>query len=212
MSDIQLENYYKIIKKRNILTNINLTFKEGQIYGITGPNGSGKSMLLRSLLGIIRPTKGNLLINEKAVGFSEIYPLNTGILIDKPAFVPNFTAEKNLEMLRLLNNNIPKEEIASALAEVQILNLQKRKVSEFSLGQQQKLGLAEAFFGSPELLVLDEPTNALDEASIANLIKLLKEKNQGGVTIIISSHDKQFLTSLTEKIYEINNGTIEGGG
>lgn len=212
MSDIQLENYYKIIKKRNILTNINLTFKEGQIYGITGPNGSGKSMLLRSLLGIIRPTKGNLLINEKAVDFSEIYPLNTGILIDKPAFVPNFTAEKNLEMLRLLNNNIPKEEIASALAEVQILNLQKRKVSEFSLGQQQKLGLAEAFFGSPELLVLDEPTNALDEASIANLIKLLKEKNQAGVTIIISSHDKQFLTSLTENIYEINNGTIEGGG
>lgn len=212
MSDIQLKNYYKIIKKRNILTNINLTFKEGQIYGITGPNGSGKSMLLRSLLGIIRPTKGNLLINEKAVDFSEIYPLNTGILIDKPAFVPNFTAEKNLEMLRLLNNNIPKEEIASALAEVQILNLQKRKVSEFSLGQQQKLGLAEAFFGSPELLVLDEPTNALDEASIANLIKLLKEKNQAGVTIIISSHDKQFLTSLTEKIYEINNGTIEGGG
>lgn len=212
MSDIQLENYYKIIKKRNILTNINLTFKEGQIYGITGPNGSGKSMLLRSLLGIIRPTKGKLLINEKAVDFSEIYPLNTGILIDKPAFVPSFTAEKNLEMLRLLNNNIPKEEIASALAEVQILNLQKRKVSEFSLGQQQKLGLAEAFFGSPELLVLDEPTNALDEASIANLIKLLKEKNQAGVTIIISSHDKQFLTSLTEKIYEINNGTIEGGG
>ncbi|MGO2265487.1 MAG: ATP-binding cassette domain-containing protein, partial [Vagococcus salmoninarum] len=107
-----------------------MTFKEGQIYGITGPNGSGKSMLLRSLLGIIRPTKGNLLINEKAVDFSEIYPLNTGILIDKPAFVPNFTAEKNLEMLRLLNNNIPKEEIASTLAEVQILNLQKRKVSE----------------------------------------------------------------------------------
>lgn len=211
MSDIQLENYYKIIKKRNILTNINLTFKEGQIYGITGPNGSGKSMLLRSLLGIIRPTKGNLLINEKAVDFSETYPLNTGILIDKPAFVPNFTAEKNLEMLRLLNNNIPKEEIASALAEVQILNLQKRKVSEFSLGQQQKLGLAEAFFGSPELIVLDEPTNALDEASIANLIKRLKEKNQQGVTIIISSHDKQFLASLTENIYEINNGTIEGG-
>lgn len=169
-------------------------------------------MLLRSLLGIIRPTKGNLLINEKAVDFSEIYPLNTGILIDKPAFVPNFTAEKNLEMLRLLNNNIPKEEIASTLAEVQILNLQKRKVSEFSLGQQQKLGLAEAFFGSPELLVLDEPTNALDEGSIANLIKLLKEKNQGGVTIIISSHDKQFLASITENIYEINNGTIEGGG
>lgn len=209
MTYIKLANVTKIIKKRNVLDNISLELDKGKIYGFRGINGSGKTMLFRSILGLITLNHGSVIIEGQSISKETAYPINTGILIEHPAFIGEFSAYKNLKLLASLDKKIPQSAISDVLIAVGLDPTDNRKTKSYSLGMKQKLGIAQAFLSNPDLLILDEPTNALDETSIDCLINKLIEMNQDGKTILIASHDSTFLNKLTNLIYTLENGSLK---
>lgn len=209
MTYIKLANVTKIIKKRIVLDNISLELDKGKIYGFRGINGSGKTMLFRSILGLITLNHGSVIIEGQSISKETAYPINTGILIEHPAFIGEFSAYKNLKLLASLDKKIPQSAISDVLTAIGLDPTDNRKTKSYSLGMKQKLGIAQAFLSDPDLLILDEPTNALDETSIDCLVKTLIEMNQEGKTILIASHDSTFLKKLTNLIYTLENGSLK---
>jgi ABC-2 type transport system ATP-binding protein len=205
---IILQNVHKKkIKNQTVLNNINLKLYKNKIYGFKGPNGSGKTMIFKAILGLIKIDSGNIIVNKQIIRKDISFPQNTGfIIIEYPGFVSSYSGFKNLKLLAMLNNNITDETIKQTLIQVGLDPNDIRPFKKYSLGMKQRLGIAQAIMEDPELLILDEPTNALDEDGIQFIIKLLKTLQNK--TILIASHDKFFLSQLTEEIFTINHGTI----
>jgi ABC-2 type transport system ATP-binding protein len=205
---IILQNVHKKIKNQTVLNNINLKLYKNKIYGFKGPNGSGKTMIFKAILGLIKIDSGNIIVNKQIIRKDIIsFPQNTGFIIEYPGFVSSYSGFKNLKLLAMLNNNITDETIKQTLIQVGLDPNDIRPFKKkYSLGMKQRLGIAQAIMEDPELLILDEPTNALDEDGIQFIIKLLKTLQNK--TILIASHDKHFLSQLTEEIFTINHGTI----
>jgi ABC-2 type transport system ATP-binding protein len=203
---IILQNVHKKIKNQTVLNNINLKLYKNKIYGFKGPNGSGKTMIFKAILGLIKIDSGNIIVNKQIIRKDISFPQNTGFIIEYPGFVSSYSGFKNLKLLAMLNNNITDETIKQTLIQVGLDPNDIRPFKKYSLGMKQRLGIAQAIMEDPELLILDEPTNALDEDGIQFIIKLLKTLQNK--TILIASHDKLFLSQLTEEIFTINHGTI----
>ncbi|MEK4504328.1 MULTISPECIES: ATP-binding cassette domain-containing protein [Bacillus] len=203
---IILQNVHKKIKNQTVLNNINLKLYKNKIYGFKGPNGSGKTMIFKAILGLIKIDSGNIIVNKQIIRKDISFPQNTGFIIEYPGFVSSYSGFKNLKLLAMLNNNITDETIKQTLIQVGLDPNDIRPFKKYSLGMKQRLGIAQAIMEDPELLILDEPTNALDEDGIQFIIKLLKTLQNK--TILIASHDKHFLSQLTEEIFTINHGTI----
>lgn len=203
---IILKNVHKKIKDQIVLNDINLTLHKNKIYGFKGPNGSGKTMMFKAILGLVKIDSGNIIVNEQKIRKDISFPQNTGFVIEYPGFVPSYSGFKNLKLLAMLNKNISDQEIKDVLIQVGLNPDDNRPFKKYSLGMKQRLGIAQAIMEDPELLILDEPTNALDEEGIQFIIKLLKSLSNK--TILIASHDKEFLTHVTEEIFTINNGII----
>ncbi|OUB93543.1 multidrug ABC transporter ATP-binding protein [Bacillus thuringiensis serovar medellin] len=203
---IILQNVHKKIKNQTVLNDINLKLYKNKIYGFKGPNGSGKTMIFKAILGLIKIDSGNITVNKQIIRKDISFPQNTGFIIEYPGFVSSYSGFKNLKLLAMLNNNINDEKIKQTLIQVGLDPHDTRPFKKYSLGMKQRLGIAQAIMEDPELLILDEPTNALDEDGIQFVIELLKTLQNK--TILIASHDKHFLSQLTEEIFTINNGTI----
>ncbi|EOP90522.1 hypothetical protein IGM_02215 [Bacillus cereus HuB4-4] len=203
---IILQNVHKKIKNQTVLNDINLKLYKNKIYGFKGPNGSGKTMIFKAILGLIKIDSGNITVNKQIIRKDISFPQNTGFIIEYPGFVSSYSGFKNLKLLAMLNNNINDEKIKQTLIQVGLDPHDTRPFKKYSLGMKQRLGIAQAIMEDPELLILDEPTNALDEDGIQFVIELLKTIQNK--TILIASHDKHFLSQLTEEIFTINNGTI----
>lgn len=186
---IEIKNLCKTIKNKIILDNINLTLNDSLIYGFYGRNASGKTMLFRAICGLITPSQGTIEINGNMVTDSSTEYLNVGALIENPRFWDNYTAFENLKSLSLIRNIIKDEDIINTLSRVGLDPYSKEKVKQFSLGMKQKLGIAQAIMEKPDLLILDEPTNALDEESVDNIRKILIEEKNRGTIILIASHN-----------------------
>ncbi|WP_163655457.1 ABC transporter ATP-binding protein [Listeria sp. PSOL-1] len=210
MKYIEMKNVTKTIKTHKVLDNITLSLEKNQIYGFRGGNGSGKTMLLRAMLGLIRLNKGEIIIAGKVLKADQKYPVNAGILLEKPAIIQDFSAIKNLELITALKEqNVSKENIKALLQQVGLDPEDKRRAKSFSLGMKQKLGLAQALISEPELLILDEPSNGLDEESVQNLMQqLLTLKQSQNVTIILTSHDRNFLQMTCDQIFEVQLGRL----
>ena len=207
MSFIELNEVGKIVKRRPLLHDVSADIPEGSITVLEGINGSGKTLILKTILGLIN-TSGEVIVNGKKMRVQDPYPIKAGILIENPSLIEEFTAYKNLDLLAKLDPVIQEKQINDLLAYFDLTRFPKQKVKKFSLGMKQKLGIAQAFLGAYPLIVLDEPTNALDHESIGKLIRLIDGYNRKGSTFVIASHDHEFVNKVaTQKLY-VQEGTI----
>lgn len=205
---IKVENYTKVIKGKTILDNVNYTFENGMIYGLYGRNGSGKTMLLRVIAGLIFPTQGRVMFDDKELHKDISFPPSVGIIIENTNMFPQYDAFTNLKILAKIKGIATDDDIREAIGTVGLDPESKDKVKTYSLGMKQKLAIAQAIFESPDLLLLDEPTNALDEKSIEDIRKVLIDKKNEGKTIIIASHNKEDLQILSDVTLHVESGAI----
>ena len=204
---VKLEHVTKKIRGNLILNDISLELKKGVIYGIRGKNGSGKTMLLKAMCGLIRLTEGTVTIDGKILGKDCDFPENAGALLENPGFIAGYNAENNLKALAAIRGKIEKQQIENILQEVGLGDPGKKKYRHFSLGMKQKLGIAAALMEEPELILLDEPTNALDQQSVEKLRTMLLCRKNNAV-IVIASHDQEELSMLSDEIFAMENGCI----
>ncbi|WP_436857808.1 ATP-binding cassette domain-containing protein [Mammaliicoccus sciuri] len=205
---IKLVNVSKEHQRNLLLNNINLEIERGKVYGFKGRNGSGKTMLLRAILGLIK-VEGQVIINNKTLKFGEKYPLKVGVFIEKPSIITEFTALKNLKLIAALKGITDINVMTKYLVELGLDYKDKRKVRKYSLGMKQKVGIAQTLMGEPELIVLDEPTNALDRKSIEKLVQILERLKQQGCTILIASHQFEDIESIVDEVVHIEAGALE---
>ena len=205
---IKITDVNKTIKKAPILRDINLEFTGGKVYGLRGKNGSGKTMLMRAICGLITPDSGIIDINGKILGKDISLPESIGVLIENPAFIGNYTGFKNLKVLASIQNRIGDEQIRKALEDIGLDPDDKRTYRKYSLGMKQKLGIAAAVMENPDIIILDEPINALDDVSVEKVHDILEEQKKRGAVIIIACHDKEELDQLSDEIIEISDGRI----
>lgn len=205
---IKLIDVLKEHQRNQLLKNINLEIERGKVYGFKGPNGSGKTMLLRAILGLIK-VDGQVMINNEPLKFGSKYPLKVGVFIEKPSIITEFTALKNLKLVAALKGITDINEMTKYLVELGLDYKDKRKVRKYSLGMKQKVGIAQTLMGEPELIVLDEPTNALDRKSIEKLVQILEKLKQQGCTILIASHQFEDIESVVDEVVHIEAGALE---
>ncbi len=206
---IEVKNATKIIKGAVILKNVSIELEGGKVYGLQGPNGGGKTMLMRLLCGLIRPTEGEVRIDGKQLGKDMDFPPSVGLLIENPAFLPGYTGLKNLEMLAGLREKATAEQIEETIADVGLEPGDKRKYRKYSLGMKQRLGIAAAIMEQPELILLDEPTNALDEKGVEQICRLIRRERDRGALIVMACHDAGILESLADEIFTVAEGNVE---
>ncbi len=207
---IKITHLSKNIKKAVILDDVNMELESGRIYGLKGKNGSGKTMLMRAICGLITPTNGTVEIDGKILGKDISFPESIGVLIENPSFISNYTGMKNLQVLASIQKRIGDEEIRNTLELVGLDPNDKRTFKKYSLGMKQRLGIAEAIMERPDIVILDEPINALDEAGAAMIREILHNLRNEGKLIILACHDTEELNFLADEIYEIAEGKIVG--
>lgn len=203
---IQIKNL--IIKNKKILENINVSFKQGQIHGLIGRNGSGKTMLMKCICGFVKPSSGKVIVNNQIIGKDCDFPKNVGIIIETPNFIPYYSGFKNLKLLADLNNKISNEDIKKSMERVGLNPNLKLHIRKYSFGMRQRLGLAQAIMENPDILILDEPTNALDKDGVADIRTYLKELKEEGKTIVIASHSTEDIDTLCDTVHEMDKGII----
>lgn len=206
--EIIINNLIKKLSNTNVLDNINLKLESGKIYGFVGKNGSGKTMLMRAICGLINPTSGEIIIDNKVLGKDISFPDNVGILIENPGFIPSYSGFKNLKYLARIKNKISDKDIKSVISMVGLDPNDKKSYRKYSLGMKQKLGIAGAIMENPNLLILDEPFNALDEETVENIRNIIKSKKDKENIVILSCHDREEIENLCDEIIEIKLGKI----
>lgn len=203
---IKIKNATKIIRKAVILKDIQLELESGMIYGLQGPNGGGKTMLMRLIAGLIRPNRGTVFVDGKELGKELDFPPSVGLLIENPGFLPNYTGFKNLKLLAQLQGRADTEQIRQTLTEVGLNPDDSRKYRKYSLGMKQRLGIAAVLMEKPDLILLDEPTNALDKEGVEQICALIRRERERGALIIMSCHDAKILESLADQIITVVDG------
>ena len=205
---ITVKNVSLSIKKTEILKDISVEFELGKIHGLIGRNGSGKTMLMKCICGFVRPTSGEITVNEKHIGKDCDFPKNIGVIIETPGFIPYYSGYKNLRLLADLNKKIGSKEIKKAMLQVGLDTELKRHVKKYSLGMRQRLGLAQAIMENPDLLILDEPMNGLDKDGVADVRKYLLDLKEEGKTILIASHSAEDIDVLCDTVCEMDKGIL----
>lgn len=205
---IEIKNVTKIIKKTKVIDSVSLKFEGGKIYGLSGKNGCGKTMLMR----LIYPTTGEIIINDKILGRDCSFPESIGLLIENPAFLTDYTAYENLKMLNgMVGKKLSKEEILDVIESVGLDPKDKRKYYKFSLGMKQRLGIAAAIMGKPEVILLDEPINAIDVDGVSEIRNLIRDLRDEDRVIVIACHDKEEMEYMADEIIYMKDGKIVKG-
>lgn len=205
---IEVRNAAKSLGKISVLQDVDLTLNSGTIYGLRGVNGSGKTMLMRLLAGLIRPSKGIVRIDGKELGKELSFPPDMGMLIENPAFLGGYTAAQNLRFLAGIRKKVGEDRIRQVLKQVGLDDTDKRKYRQFSLGMKQRLGIAGAVLEHPQLLLMDEPTNALDTDGVEMVRYILQEERAQGALIVLACHDFNVLENLSDVIYSVKEGRV----
>ncbi|MCM1468583.1 MAG: ATP-binding cassette domain-containing protein [Alistipes sp.] len=201
-------NISKTIKKKIILSDISLHLHSGTVYGFVGRNGSGKTMLFRALSGLMSVDTGEITLDGKVLhkDFSVLPSL--GIVLENAGLYPGLTGEENLLYLAGLTKRIGKNEVREAICRVGLDPEDKRTYVKYSLGMKQRLAIAQAIMEKPEVIMLDEPTNALDEKGVEEVRKIVLEEKERGALILLASHNKEDISLLVNNLYKMEDGHI----
>lgn len=205
---IEIKDVTKKFKKDTILKDVNMSLSAGNIYGFIGRNGSGKSVLLKLICSFYEPTSGKILFDGKDIFASAEFPPRTRALIEKPNFLPDLTGKENLMLLANIQHLITETEVDEILEKVLLSDDKHKKYHKYSLGMKQKLGIAQVLMEHPEVIILDEPFNGLDDDSIKQIRTLLLEEKKKGKLIIIATHLKDDIQFLCDEVYEFQNGVV----
>ena len=205
---IEVQNVVKRFRDQVVLKNVSLSFEKGQIHGIVGRNGSGKTVLFKCICGLMHPEEGVILVNGKRVGRDVDMPEDIGAIIEAPGFLPNYSGYKNLRFLANIRRKIGKEEILNVLKTVGLDPESRKHVGKYSLGMRQRLGIAQAIMEDPEILILDEPMNGLDNAGVQDIRALLLELKAQGKTILLASHNHEDIAALCDTVHEMDGGVL----
>lgn len=208
---VEVKNVSLNIKKDTILKDVSMKLECGKIYGIIGRNGSGKTMLMKCICGFVKPTSGEIYVEKKRIGKDIDFPQNVGIIIETPGFVPYYSGYRNLKILAGLRKKIGKEEIMDILKVVGLEGAENKLVRKYSLGMRQRLGLAQAMMEKPDIYILDEPMNGLDNEGVEEMRTILLGLKKEGKTILLVSHNSEDITVLSDEIYYMDKGKIEEG-
>lgn len=206
---LEIKNLSKKFKDVYVLKDINLTFESGKIYGFTGRNGSGKSVLLKIICGFYTPSTGEVLLDNYNYILNNDFPKSTRCLIEKPNFLPDLTGYENLKLLASIENKIGDKEIMDTIEKLNLKEEINKKYSKYSLGTKQKLGIAQVLMEDPELIVLDEPLNGIENDTAKEVRKILNEEKKKDKIIIVASHIKEDIDTLADVVYNIDNGIVE---
>lgn len=203
-----VENASKSIRGKVILSEVFLNLHDGAIYGFTGRNGSGKTMLFRALSGLIHIDSGIISMDGKVLHRDFSVLPNLGIVLEHMTLYPNLTGMENLEYLAKIRGRIGKGEIERALCRVGLDPKDKRSYRKYSLGMKQRLAIAQAVMEHPDIIMLDEPTNGLDESGVEEIRRLILEEKQRGALVLLASHNREDMQILTDVIYHIEAGKV----
>jgi ABC-2 type transport system ATP-binding protein len=209
MALIEIKDVTKTFKGLILFQDMNFNVEEGKIYGIIGPNGSGKTVLFKMICGFIFPDQGSIMVEGIELGKNKRFPDNFGIIIERPGYIGNLSGIENLMSLASIQGKVSEKDIRKTMELIGLQPNNKRKVKDFSLGMKQKLAIAQAIMENQKILILDEPFNALDSESVTNIRNLLIKFREEGKTILLTSHNELDIKVLCDKVYRINNQTLE---
>ena len=212
MHILKAEHIEKTIQGKRILCDIDLELKSGLVYGIVGRNGSGKTMLFRAMSGLMKLTRGRVEYDGQELKKDfDVLP-SLGITIEHAGMYPEFTGLQNLKILARIKGNISEAEICDAIERVGLDPADKRIVKKYSLGMKQRLAIAQAVMEKPEVIMLDEPTNGLDEDGVSMIRQIISEERERGSIVLLASHNKEDINLLADKVYRISEGSAGGIG
>ena len=210
MTKVELIEVTKRIKQATVIDNVTETLYGGSIVGLKGINGSGKTMLMRLISGLIKPTSGLVKINGKVLGKDISFPESIGMLIENPAFLDHYSGFKNLELLASIKQIIGAEKIRETITRVDLNPDDGKHYQKYSLGMKQRLGIAAAIMESPDIVILDEPTNSLDSDGVQIVKDIVTEERDRGALVVLANHDYEILKFLSDEIIEIKQGQVVG--
>jgi len=208
MPYIEIDHVTKVFGEDIILDDINIKMDQGRVYGFSGNNGSGKTVLMKCICGFLPVTAGRIRVGGKIIGVETDFPESIGVIIETPGFLNNLSGMRNLEILAGLRGRISKKEIRKAIEKAGLDPTLKKSVSKYSLGMRQRLGIAQAIIKDPDLLLLDEPMNGLDNRGVEDMRALFAELREQGKTILLASHSNEDIHMLCDTVVELDNGTI----
>lgn len=206
---LTVKNYTKKIRDKIILDDINLDLRSGNVYGFYGRNGSGKTMLFRAISTLIFPNVGDVLVDDKSIINNDYDLSNFGLLIETPNFYPYLSGFDNLDILYRINNKKDDKHINEVLKKMDLYDDKDKKYKEYSLGMKQKLRIAQAIMENQQIIILDEPTNGLDEKAIKNLHNIILDLKSRNKIVLLASHNIEDLKFLCDKIFYISNGKLK---
>ena len=206
---IIFEQVTKVIGHNIVLDHVNCEMDTGKITGLQGINGSGKTMMMRLIAGLIYPTKGQVRVDGAIVGKDVSFPPSLGVMLENPAFLNTYSGYDNLKLLAAINGVAGVKDIDRALERVGLLDAKNKKYRKYSLGMKQRLGIAAAIMERPDLILVDEPTNALDDKGIEQICALLRRERDRGALLVLSCHDASILEEMSDEIFHICDGKVE---
>ena len=202
---LQTTDLCKSFKKQKVVNHVSLNIEKGKVYGLLGPNGAGKSTTLKMLTGILKPTAGEIYFDGKP--WNRECLSRIGALIENPPVYGNLSARENLKVRSLLLG-VDEKRIEEVLQMVSLTDTGKKRAGQFSLGMKQRLGIAQAIMEKPEILILDEPMNGLDNDGVMEMRKLFINLREEGTMIIIASHNKEDIEVLCDEVFEMEKGKL----
>lgn len=207
---IEIENLTKTFGTQTVISDVSGICYPGKIYGFVGRNGSGKTVMMKMILGFIKPTSGTIKVNGKQVGKEIDIPDDIGAIIETPGFLPEYSAFQNLKLMAMIRGKITSERIRETIKLVGLDPDSKKHVGKYSLGMRQRLGIAQAIMEDPQILLLDEPLNGLDNEGVEEMRNVLLKQKEQGKLIIIASHSKEDIDILCDEIFRFDHGKIIG--
>lgn len=206
---ISVKNATKRFGKYTVLDNVNLQCYKGEICGIVGRNGSGKTVLFKSICGLVKLDKGEITVNKETIGKDISIIRNTGVIIEEPGLLKYKNGLDNLSYLYMINNKLDKKYLCEVMEKVGLDPKSRKKVGKYSMGMRQRLAIGQAIMENPEILILDEPMNGLDNQGVEDMRKLFLKLKENGKTILLASHSREDIETLCDKVYEMDKGKLK---
>ena len=187
-----------------------MELQSGAVYGFKGINGSGKTMLMRLISGLIRPTHGEISMNGKILGKDISFPNSIGVFLENPAFLDAYSGFNNLKLLASIKYVASDDDIRNTLLRVGLDPDSNKKYKKYSLGMKQRLGIAAAIMERPEIVILDEPTNSLDEDGVDLVKHIVRNEKERGALVVVSCHDEEILKGMSDEVFLLEQGRLIG--